>query len=67
MIYLVRHGQTDWNLKKKLQGHTDISLNESGRMQAREIAEKISKCKITRIICSDLARAKETAEIIDLI
>ena len=65
MIYLVRHGQTDWNLEKRMQGQTDISLNETGRMQAKNVSEEISKLKISKVICSDLARAKETAEIIN--
>ncbi len=41
-IYLVRHGETDWNLESKIQGQTDTPLNENGRKQARELAEKIS-------------------------
>lgn len=65
MIYLVRHGQTDWNLEKKTQGHTDIPLNENGRKQAEKVAERIEDLKIDRIISSDLLRAKETAEIIN--
>ena len=65
MIYLVRHGQTDWNFNKKIQGQTDIPLNENGQMQAKKTSENISKYKIERIISSDLSRAKETAEIIN--
>lgn len=65
MIYLVRHGQTDWNLDRKIHGSTDIPLNENGQMQAKNVAEDISKLKINRIISSDLSRAKETAEIIN--
>ena len=65
MIYLVRHGQTDWNIEKKTQGHTDIPLNENGRKQAQILAQSISNLKIDRIISSDLLRAKETAEIIN--
>lgn len=65
MIYLVRHGQTDWNIEKKTQGHTDIPLNENGMKQARVLAQKISHLKIDKIISSDLLRAKETAEIIN--
>lgn len=65
MIYLVRHGQTDWNIEKKTQGYTDIPLNENGRKQAQILAKSISNLKIDRIISSDLLRAKETAEIIN--
>lgn len=65
MIYLVRHGQTDWNLEKKTQGHTDISLNENGKEQAKLISKVISNYKIDKIYSSDLLRAKETAEIIN--
>ena len=65
MIYLVRHGQTNWNIEKKTQGHTDIPLNENGRKQAELLAKGISALKIDRIISSDLLRAKETAEILN--
>ena len=65
MIYLVRHGQTDWNIEKKTQGHTDIPLNGTGKRQAEELAEKIADLKIDRIISSDLLRARETAEIMN--
>lgn len=65
MIYLVRHGQTDWNVEQKTQGHTDISLNADGISQAESIAKSILKLKIGRIISSDLLRARETAEIIN--
>ncbi len=67
MIYLVRHGQTDWNIEKKTQGHTNIPLNENGRNQAEILAKSISDLKIDKIISSDLLRAKETAEIINKI
>lgn len=65
MIYLIRHGQTDWNLEKKTQGHTDISLNENGKEQAKLVSRIISNYKIDKIYSSDLLRAKETAEIIN--
>lgn len=65
-IYLVRHGETDWNLESKIQGQTDTPLNENGRKQARELAEKISAelCEIGSIYTSKKKRALETAEII---
>lgn len=65
MIYLVRHGQTEWNVEKKTQGHTDIPLNEMGRKQARSLSLCISKLGIDSVISSDLLRARETAEIIN--
>lgn len=65
MIYLVRHGQTNWNIEQKTQGHTDIPLNADGILEAETIAKSISKLKIDRIISSDLLRARETAEIIN--
>ena len=65
MIYLIRHGQTDWNMERKIQGQTDIPLNINGKHQAEGVAEEITNLKIDRIISSDLSRAKETAEIIN--
>jgi len=63
-IYLVRHGQTDWNVQERWQGITDNPLNETGRGQAREVAKEVSKIKIDHIFSSDLIRAVETAQII---
>lgn len=65
-IYLVRHGETDWNLENKIQGQTDTHLNENGRRQAQELAEKISLelCGIGSIYTSKKVRALETARII---
>ena len=65
-IYLVRHGETDWNLENKIQGQTDTHLNENGRKQARELAEKISLelCGIGSNYTSKKVRALETARII---
>lgn len=65
MIYLIRHGQTDWNIQKRIQGQTDIPLNENGRLQAMNMSEDICKLNIKKIYSSDLARAKETAQIIN--
>lgn len=63
-LYLVRHGETDWNVKGLVQGHSDIPLNEKGRWQAKELAKKLSSVKFAAGFSSDLIRAKETAEII---
>ena len=63
-LIFVRHCQTDWNVKGLMQGQTDIPLNETGRLQARELAEKLREFNIKKIIASDLSRTRETAEII---
>lgn len=63
-IYLVRHGETEWNVKKLIQGQKDIPLNEKGKKQAGKLAEKLKKIKFDAIYSSDLKRAAETAKII---
>jgi probable phosphoglycerate mutase len=65
MIYLVRHGQTDWNKLKKLQGQTDIPLNEVGKQEALSVANSLNNIPLEQIISSDLSRAVETAKIIN--
>lgn len=63
-ILMVRHGETDWNVAKKLQGKTDIELNENGIKQAMIVAESLKEEKIDVIIASPLKRTRKTAEII---
>lgn len=63
-IYIVRHGETLWNKEKRLQGRTDIDLNENGRDLARQTGEALMDTAIDRIYASPLRRAKETAELI---
>jgi broad specificity phosphatase PhoE len=63
-LLLVRHGETDWNATGRLQGHTDRPLNDYGRRQARELADRLADDGIAAIYASDLSRAKETAEIV---
>jgi broad specificity phosphatase PhoE len=63
-LLLVRHGETDWNAEGRLQGHTDRPLNDFGRRQARQLAEQLEGEEFEAIYSSDLARARETAEII---
>jgi broad specificity phosphatase PhoE len=65
-IYLVRHGRTDWNDKKLIQGHINIPLNQEGKVTARELAQELRKIKFDKVYSSDLLRAKQTAEIIAL-
>jgi broad specificity phosphatase PhoE len=63
-FYVLRHGQTDWNLNLRLQGSTDIPLNEVGRRQARVAAGVLVGQGITKIVASPLSRALETAHIV---
>jgi glucosyl-3-phosphoglycerate phosphatase len=60
-LVLVRHGQTAWNLAERAQGHADISLDETGREQARSVAPVLAAMRPARLWSSDLARARETA------
>ncbi len=65
-IYYVRHGQTDWNLARKMQGGgTEKELNETGINQAEETRKELENIKYDIIICSPMYRAKQTAEIIN--
>ena len=64
-IYIARHGQTDWNMELRMQGHTDIPLNETGLAQAEMLAERFKHIPIDKIFSSDLCRASETANIIN--
>lgn len=63
-LYIVRHGETDWNVKKLLQGKTDIELNENGKHQAELLKDKININNIDVVICSPLIRTRQTAEIL---
>lgn len=65
-IYLTRHGETDWNEKKLVQGHTDIPLNKKGEEQAKQLAKELEKVHFSAVFSSDLLRAKNSAKIIIL-
>lgn len=62
-IHLFRHGLTDWNLQRKLQGHTDIPLNDTGLSQAQSLVPYFRANPVDVFISSDLTRARQTAEI----
>ncbi|MBW2281248.1 MAG: histidine phosphatase family protein [Deltaproteobacteria bacterium] len=63
-LLLARHGETDWNRSRRLQGHTDIPLNDLGRRQAHRLADRLAGSDIAAIQASDLVRAAETAKIL---
>ncbi len=65
-LLLVRHGETDWNIKSRIQGRTDISLNGTGERQAEELGNMIlwKKIPVAGIYTSKLNRARQTASII---
>lgn len=63
-IYLTRHGETEWNEKKLIQGHTDIPLNTKGKKQAKELGKQLKDINFDAAFSSDLLRAENSAEII---
>lgn len=63
-LYIVRHGETPWNTERRLQGQTDIALNENGRSLAGVTARALQKVPFDLAVTSPLSRAVETAEII---
>ena len=64
-FFYVRHGQTEWNLIGKLQGCSNVPLNDTGRAQALEASLKLADAPVAAIYCSPLQRARDTAGIIN--
>jgi probable phosphoglycerate mutase len=65
-IYIVRHGETQWNKEEVFRGRRDVPLNEAGKGQAKQAAAYFAGMPVARIVSSPLARAVETAEAIGL-
>src|SRR3989339_680495 len=65
-ICIIRHGETDWNVEKRIQGHTDVPLSETGRAQALAMAFNAAHQRFHAIYSSDLARTVETARVLAL-
>lgn len=63
-FFLVRHGETEWNRIRRIQGASDIPLNDTGRKQARQVGEILSRHRFDLLVSSPLSRAMETALII---
>lgn len=64
MLYIIRHGKTDWNAEYRLQGRTNIHLNEEGLQMAKEAAQKYKDINFDVCYCSPLDRAQETAKLL---
>ena len=62
-LFIVRHGETEWNAEGRIQGHTDIGLSERGADQARSLAERLAGVSIDVAYSSDMKRTSETAKL----
>lgn len=63
-VLLARHGESDWNVARRWQGHADRPLTEAGRAQADVLAERLDEVDLDAVYASDLRRARETAEVV---
>lgn len=63
-VYLARHGQTAYNLERRFQGHLPVPLDDTGREQVADLAERASAHEFAALWCSPLLRARETADIV---
>lgn len=63
-LYIIRHGETDWNQTRRMQGRKDVPLNAFGRHLAEETGKALSNVKFDAVYTSPLERAKETAQIV---
>ncbi|MGH3072819.1 MAG: histidine phosphatase family protein [Gaiellaceae bacterium] len=61
-LLLARHGETDWNRELRIQGSSDIELNDLGRRQAQSLAQELTDVELDAVYASDLARARQTAQ-----
>ena len=64
ILYVVRHGQTEWNLEHRCQGISDIPLTEKGIEEAKQLQELVKSLNIDVVISSPLSRARDTAKIL---
>ena len=64
-LYVIRHGQTDWNIQKKLLSTTDVPLNSTGVEQCKEAEKLVRNLNYDLVICSPKLRTKQTAEIVN--
>lgn len=65
-FYFLRHGETDWNRRGVMQGHTDVALNDFGERQARSVAAAVAALPIATICVSPLQRARQTAALVNI-
>jgi len=63
-IHLIRHGETNWNKEKRVQGHSESTLTEHGQQQARDLAVNLQQHPIEKIYCSSSIRTRQTSELV---
>lgn len=59
-VYLIRHGETEWNVQRRIQGQSNSPLTVMGERQARQVGTRLGQMGITHVIASDLGRAQQT-------